>query len=153
MHKTLFPLIAVVCAATLLGACGSGIETARSTTTTEADDPEPDFTDNAEPDSEFNFDPTVTDDLDPDTVDAIFVETVRNAYPTLFTSAISDDEIIETGFNTCLMFDSGSSVYDVFAIIIESTSVPQQQEAFGFLIGAAVIAYCPEYQPLIEAAT
>lgn len=85
----------------------------------------------------------------PPTVEQLLIGLVRSEYPDVFNAAIPDSQIIELANLTCDAFASGAGVEDVFAVILTET-LPDQQEAFAYLVGAGTHAVCPEFDYLIQ---
>lgn len=87
--------------------------------------------------------PLVEDDVD---MDAVLVALMRSEYP-LYFSGISDQEIVDLAEAVCLALDSGSTAADL-AVAAFNSGVPA--EIAGFLMGAAVAAYCPAHEGVLS---
>lgn len=85
----------------------------------------------------------------PDEVkDEVFLTTIRAEYPEF--EGVPDASLVEFGHNVCKGLDSGLTLDNLFTIAKESGFEP---EVGGFLIGASIAAYCPEYRPLLDNST
>lgn len=128
--KLLTTLSAVVCCGLLLTGCGSGSASPTVTVTEEAT---------------YVPEPMLTDDEK-------FISTIRN-YGNTSLDTLSDQDLISLGISTCDLLDSGYTAVDIITYV--ATEFPNmtsdQAEGFGFVMGAAVAVYCPEYTSDIQA--
>ena len=75
----------------------------------------------------------------------LYLETVRTEFSVL--NDVSDQSLVDLAENTCGLLDTGGTVYDVFDIANESGMPPEMS---GYITGAAIAAYCPEYLDQLE---
>lgn len=71
----------------------------------------------------------------------IFVDIVRDNVPS--SSALNDRELVEFGNSICDALDDGNSLGAIGMVGVQSGMRPQD---IGFIIGASVAAFCPEYE-------
>ena len=129
-------VVALVAVGVLLSACGGGIGGQTSTVTvtaTPTPDPFPLITEPTLADKEY-----------------MFLETVRNSGVTWLMVADSN-ELLDLARQTCQILDSGYTVDELIQTVAEGfvndglTNDPELYEGTGFLIGASVAAFCPQY--------
>jgi hypothetical protein len=99
-----------------------------------------------QPVQEIEMSPT----LPPETLTEIsvresYLTTIRTEYPVL--SDVDDESLVGLAENTCGLLDTGATVYDVFDVANESGMPPEMS---GYITGAAISAYCPEYLDQLE---
>jgi len=125
--------ILVAAAALTLGlaACGDEPVAAPAPTVTVTEAPEPEST-----------------DLPSSVVDEAFAQTVRDEFPAE-TMGISDQEIVSLGHDTCDALDTYNG--DVSQLMADLIVEDVDPYFGGFVLGASVVAYCPEYQDEVEA--
>lgn len=88
---------------------------------------------------------------DPSSVDPalkrqLFLQTVRSGEYGPQFSSISDDVLVELVQSTCDALDRGATATQLSEAGINSGFTPQQ---VGWVLGAGVAAYCPEYNDVI----
>lgn len=71
----------------------------------------------------------------------IFVETVEGAYPGTASTLGGKSELIKFGNLVCAAIDEGNTLYDFANMAVDNNVDP---EMLGFIIGAAIPAFCPE---------
>lgn len=59
--------------------------------------------------------------------------------------ASSDTSLIDAGWAYCDFLDSGFSAYEAFEVLIETAVTNEDAEAYGVIVGAAVVTLCPEH--------
>ncbi len=103
----------------------------------------PTYTATSEPTPTYTPEPTYS-------VDEIYVAAIRNQYP-YYASLYSDSELINIGKTGCQYFSEGGT-FEELAYYLVST-IDADEEAFGFMgfvIGAGVSSYCPQYKYLLS---
>lgn len=91
-----------------------------------------------------------TPDYGSDVADQAFVSTLRGEFGALLSSS-SDAKVISLGHGVCDDLDSQSG--DVAAVLNYYITPPNAIDPYfaAYVIGASVPAYCPEYQPQVDA--
>jgi hypothetical protein len=74
--------------------------------------------------------------------DALFLSVVREEYPQLKGAA--DADLIQIAKDACTMLGNGADTEQLFNVFGNSGN-SDADEAIAFLIGAGIVAYCPEY--------
>jgi hypothetical protein len=62
-------------------------------------------------------------------------------------SAWSDSDILALGSTTCGMLDNGAAVGDLISMGAGRNLSPEDT---GYVLGAAVFAYCPQHKPFLD---
>lgn len=75
----------------------------------------------------------------------VYLETIQTEFPVL--NGVDEQSLVDLAENTCGLLDTGGTVYDVFDIANESGMDPEMS---GYITGAAIAAYCPEYLDQLE---
>lgn len=63
------------------------------------------------------------------------------------TSAVDDEDIVDLGKSICTALDSGSSLLVVIGNGLDAGFTPEES---GFITGASIGAFCPEYEDLVD---
>lgn len=77
-----------------------------------------------------------------DTADTKFLKLLQTEG---ITDHISSAHAIEAGHTVCNKLDQGLTPTEVASDILNSSSMPAYHS--GYFVGAAIEAYCPQYQP------
>jgi len=142
MYKTKIGMaVGLAAAALVLTACGSGSGTASTVTVTAtaaAPAPAPA--------------PAPAETVDSGSVkDAAYIALLRSKGNSYVDSA-TDEKLIELGHSACDVFDSGTTVREYAVYFVKEYPNNEEMRTFAaYLGGAAVAAYCPEYQYQIDA--
>lgn len=91
--------------------------------------------------------PEVSDTLSPAEADALYLETVREQYPQL--SRIQDSDLIQIAKDACTMLDNGAGIEELFMTFGNSGN-DEADTALAFMIGAGIVAYCPEHSEMFS---
>ncbi len=95
--------------------------------------------------------PTYTPKPEPTySTDDLYVMAIRDQYP-YYASLYSDLELINIASSACQYFDEGGTFEELAYYLV--MSIDASEDAFGFMgfvIGAGVAAYCPEYSYLLS---
>lgn len=83
-------------------------------------------------------------------IDDVYVGVVRAEYPAE-TVGLSDADLIGPAHAACDALDAGNTAIDV-AMVAAFSGAPEDAPLFGFILGAGVATYCPEYGPELDAA-
>jgi hypothetical protein len=78
-------------------------------------------------------------------IDTIFLTVLRSKYPQDFV-AVPDTMLVELGNMICDGFDAGLSFEEVALVGLSSGYSPKSS---GFLIGASISSYCPQFENLL----
>lgn len=107
--------------------------------------------DQATTDTTFDtFDPPTTTTEPAMSIDDVYVGVVRAEYPAE-TVGLSDADLIGPAHAACDALDAGNTAIDV-AMVAAFSGAPEDAPLFGFILGAGVATYCPEYGPELDAA-
>lgn len=87
-------------------------------------------------------------DLDRSTREELFVELIHDEFPE--TEGVPDATLIDAAQATCDALDDGASMTDV-ALEIATSGAPA--DLSGYIMGAGISAFCPEYQDELDAFT
>lgn len=94
--------------------------------------------------------PTVTITAEPEvSVDEIFVSTLRSEAPGLAAGA-SDAELVELGNTTCGALDTFNGDPEALFYALYAEDPTLDYGDVGTLVGASIVAYCPEYSGNID---
>lgn len=74
-----------------------------------------------------------------------FLSVVRDEYPRL--NNVSDKVIVRFAKSSCRVLDEGATIEELF-LIVASSDIPPK--VGGFIIGAGIVTFCPEYQSLLD---
>jgi hypothetical protein len=88
--------------------------------------------------------PTKTPTVE-ENIDTIFLTVLRSKYPQDFV-AVPDTMLVELGNMICDGFDAGLSFEEVALVGLSSGYSPKSS---GFLIGASISSYCPQFENLL----
>lgn len=88
--------------------------------------------------------PEPTQEFDQETNEKIFVMAITNEYPEL---SGADAELIAGGYRICSDIKAGATFDDFVA---DALAEDIDSETYGFIIGAAVSALCPEHTAWAE---
>ena len=131
-------VVALVAVGVLVSACGAGIGGQTNTVTVTA-------TPTALPQPiPLPTEPTVADK------EYMFLETMRNSGVTWLMVA-DTDQLLDLAYQTCQILDSGYTVDELVQALATGFAEdgmgndPELYEGTGFLIGASVAAFCPQY--------
>ena len=82
------------------------------------------------------------------TVDEAYVQTVRSLAPGMSRGA-TDAELIDLGKTTCRALDEVNGDTDLLFEVLYSQEPGLDYGEVGAVVGASIIAYCPEYSDQI----
>lgn len=140
--KTMSAAALAVVLAAGLSACGGSEAEPKTATVTVTASPEPAPEPAPEPEPETQA-PTLTKR-------ALFLEVVYDEYPYMRGS---DKDLVSYAKSVCTLFDAGGTWDDVITIIVENSNDDEDAAEFiGFVAGAGVAVFCPEYSDELEAA-
>lgn len=77
-----------------------------------------------------------------------YIAAIRSGTTTM--SSATDAKLVETGKQVCVSLDAGNSVGSVVSVATSVASNGDEAYDLGFLIGAAVYNFCPEYYPDVQ---
>lgn len=77
-----------------------------------------------------------------------YIAAIRSGTTTM--SSATDAKLVETGKQVCVSLDAGNSVGSVVSVATSVASNGEEAYDLGFLIGAAVYNFCPEYYPDVQ---
>lgn len=78
-------------------------------------------------------------------IDDLYIENNYNAYPEL--QQMGRQWLIDLGKEICNSIDTGTTAREIIAMVIETGVDP---EMFGFVMGSAIAAYCPQNEWFIN---
>ena len=73
-------------------------------------------------------------------MDELYLQTVYDEYPYLYTQ-MGDTQLLQFGSLVCDAIDEGMTIAELAMMAVDSYADP---EMVGFIVGAAVVAFCPE---------
>lgn len=73
-------------------------------------------------------------------IDDLYLEVIYDEYPYLYTQ-MGDSALLQFGRLACDSIDEGMTLAELAMMAVEAYADP---EMVGFIVGAAVYAYCPE---------
>lgn len=76
----------------------------------------------------------------------LYLEAIRDSSEGDYFIGVSDELLLETGYNVCKALDMGKTPEDLFMDSIDA-GVPGG--AAGAIVGAASAAFCPEYKDMM----
>lgn len=119
MLKTIALVVALFLGVGLFGGCSSDAQPTATKTVTVAPTPKP-------------------------TKNDLFLKVVRHKYPRLLSNT-SNANLIRLAHSVCSAFDAGASWNDIVSMAMSSTSNVRVATALGYVVGAGVATYCPQY--------
>lgn len=94
---------------------------------------------------------TVTEQLplpepEPITDEDTFLQTLRTSGNSYLESADSSS-LLDAGYETCNLLDQGYTATELVLVLASSGEfqTTEEQQAVGYLMGAAIAIFCPEY--------
>jgi hypothetical protein len=103
----------------------------------------------AGPDSDASS--TVESDALPDSViEDLYLDTIRSEDPSLY--AVASDDLVDIGEAFCQMIDEAGGDTDraLLQAVVAISESGMETSTAGFIIGAAVPAFCPEYRAAMQ---
>lgn len=87
------------------------------------------------------------EELSQSDINDVYIATIDSEYPWVKDALGGRSELIQFGKLVCQAIDEGSTLADFALMAIDNDIDP---EMLGFMMGAAVIAYCPENEWFIN---
>ena len=115
---------------------------------TSSEDEKSDSRSSSSDETSFDFDSGSDEDVDlsDDQWEDVFLQTLHESGHVEF-EVLDDPDLIKMGHLTCELLDGGSSMLDLGMIAGDAGIGP---EVSGYLTGAAITAFCPEHEDILE---
>ena len=108
---------------------------------------------NDEPSEEAPAPPTDDEDSDTGALNATeqsYVDLVSSYIEDLGLAPQSDSDIVAYGYGVCSEIESGMTKDDFYDLVDNSATTDEQANAIGFMFGAGVASFCPEYNDTVR---